>query len=437
MRFTQTKSKKLFSKTIRPIIVGILFLLTLFTLGSQPLAAPTVIWTPETISVETFPGGVQVVTVSFQTTESLSDIDVFIVPALLPFVSASPSRFFQIEPHQSGIVDFTISIPTTIPAGTVIEGSIQLKRGGQTVAKPLQMTLNIVETPPPTPDSWRTRAPMPTARRFLAVAVTHSKLYAIGGFNENVGVLQTLEVYDANTNTWVTKAPMPTSRNFLGAAAINGQIYAVGGFGGDPSTLDVYDPNTDSWSTKAPMPTGREGVAAVAIEGKLYVLGGGTGGPAHATLEVYDPATDSWSTKAPMPTARGALGAVEISGLLYAIGGVASGPIPLATLEVYDPATDTWTTKASMPVATLFPAAAQVNGILYVVGGDLSSLLQAYDPITDSWEIKASMPTGRRALAAAGVSGELYAIGGLTILFNPCCPAISVPTVEAYTPALP
>ncbi|GIV28885.1 MAG: hypothetical protein KatS3mg027_2699 [Bacteroidia bacterium] len=238
----------------------------------------------------------------------------------------------------------------------------------------------------PATNTWTTKAPMPTARAYLAAASPgNGKIYAIGGLRFDVDYLylSTNEEYDPATNTWTTKAPMPTARAYLAAASPgNGKIYAIGGHRFDVANLylltnEEYDPATNTWTTKAPMPTPRRGLAAVSPgNGKIYAIGGYRFDSYYgfhyflSTNEEYDPASNTWTTKAPMPTARADLAAASSGdGKIYAIGGW-NGSYYLSTNEEYDPATNTWTTKASMPTARAdLAAASHGNGKIYAIGG--------------------------------------------------------------------
>jgi N-acetylneuraminic acid mutarotase len=281
--------------------------------------------------------------------------------------------------------------------------------------------------------TWVIKAPMPTARRFLAAAEIGGRLYAVGGYNLPAGFLRTLEVYDPGTNTWSTKAPMPTARDLLAAATLGGKLYVVGGTSGGASlsVLEVYDPLTDTWTTKASMPTARNGLAAAALNNMLYVVGG-FGGPALSTLEAYDPVSNSWIARAPMSSARGNLAAAAVNGKLYAVGGGPGcctwGP---ATLEVYDPASNTWMTAAPRPTTggeLWYLAATELGGMLYAVGGGFpSAAMHAYAPSTDTWQAMAPMPTARWGLATAALGGALYAVGGTNFAGN-------FATLEVYIP---
>ncbi|MBI3780157.1 MAG: hypothetical protein HY278_03735 [candidate division NC10 bacterium] len=240
--------------------------------------------------------------------------------------------------------------------------------------------------------TWTTKAPMPTARVFLATGVINGHLYAVGG---SPG-LTANEVYDPVTNTWAIKASAPTSRIEASAAGIAGKLYVVGGCInsdcriGTTNILEVYDEATDSWATKAAMPTASHQMAIGAIGGKLYVVGGdGPCPPCNtiAALQVYDPATDTWATKAAMPAPRHVLGAGEVNGILYAVSGALADDTFVNTVEAYDPATDSWTTVAPIPTVRTEPQPQGINGVLYVAGsgpgGTPIATLEAFTPVIE------------------------------------------------------
>jgi len=290
-------------------------------------------------------------------------------------------------------------------------------------------------------NAWSTAASMPTTRFGLVAATVNGKIYAIGGFSsfhsEGTKAVNTVEVYDPETNTWSTAVSMPKVASDLAAVTVNEKIYLIG-----DSKLDVFDPAINSWSTVAPMPTARHHLAAATVNGKIYAIGGCSGFDPVNTVEVYDPATNSWSTGAPMPTARCSLAAASVNGKIYAIGGAPGIPLPVkretyaiaggleATVEVYDPATNSWSTAAPMPTARKDLAAVTIKGKIYAIGGEAAgpplkvkgkiyttmgaavNTVEVYDPATNTWTTAAHMPSARASFAAATVNDTLYAIGG-------------------------
>ena len=117
---------------------------------------------------------------------------------------------------------------------------------------------------------------MPTARQFLAVAASGSKLFAVGGTAEYT-TLDPLEIYESATDSWSAAAPMPTARDGLAAAIVGNTLFALGGSGptgeidawghnvnGPYDAAEAYDIEGGSWSAAEPMATPRGSFAAVA-----------------------------------------------------------------------------------------------------------------------------------------------------------------------------
>lgn len=292
--------------------------------------------------------------------------------------------------------------------------------------------------------TWAPEMSMPTPRGNLAVGTVNGILYAVGGYQNGAGALDTVEAYDPTSNTWLSSEqgqlqPMPTPRNGVSVGVVNGILYAVGGdtdggATGYLSTVEAYDPTTGVWMATAPMSTPRMGVGVGVINNLLYAIGGQYPNlVALSTAEAYDPVTNAWTSVAPMPTPRYQVGGGVVNGIFYAVGGQDALTV-FPVVEAYDPVANHWTTKQPMPHARAGMGVAVVNGILYAIGGygDCTfpcQLIEAYDPMTDSWStISPMMPTGRYLLAAGVVKGQIFAVGGAGS-------GGYLSTVEAFTPS--
>jgi hypothetical protein len=296
---------------------------------------------------------------------------------------------------------------------------------------------------------WQEEAPMPTPRTDHGVGVINGIIYAVGGTPTTPNCctpLTTLEAYDPVANTWTEKAPMPTARFNLGVAVVNGILYAMGGTNGCPcslATVEAYDPTTDTWTTKASMPTAHSVFGTAVVNGILYVVGGtsNNSGDFLQTVEAYNPVTDTWTTKSPMPTGRDGIGIGVINGIIYAVGGTNSSYFgTLATNEAYDPVADSWTEKSPMLIPTIVGGSGVLNNLLYAVGGqgpnantipsnsDLATV-EVYDPSSDSWSMVAPIPTPRSYTAMGVVNQTLFAVGGHNAISSS-----ANSNVEGYTP---
>jgi N-acetylneuraminic acid mutarotase len=248
----------------------------------------------------------------------------------------------------------------------------------------------------PSVNAWSKKAPMPTARAYLAAcsAGTYSLLYAIGGSNSN-GVLGTVEVYNLQANTWSAISGLNVPRSRLAAVIdpATGKIYAIGGltstnFISAVGTMEVYNPSSQTWQAGPPMPTPRSGLAAVLLNGQIYAIGGENASAVLNTVEVYDISTNTWSELPALLVARYGLAAVAANGKIYAIDGIsASTQTPYNnTVEAFDLTANQWTEVLS-PLTTRGVVAAAVpnaSNFIYILGGVNSSgalnLVEQYSP---------------------------------------------------------
>ncbi len=144
--------------------------------------------------------------------------------------------------------------------------------------------MGTVEEYDPASDTWTKKADLPTLRSHVATQVVDGKIYAIGGWDRRGSidtVFSSVAVYDPAADTWTKKADMPTARWNAASGVVNGKIYVVGGIvaqGGEDrqnlQTVEVYDPETDTWAQEVDMPTARGCLSASLIDGKLYAVGG-------------------------------------------------------------------------------------------------------------------------------------------------------------------
>lgn len=125
---------------ILPIIGFILLVTNLVSANNYKIA-----WLPEKIETSVFQGGARTISLSFQSGENISNATVWIVPELKPFISIQPDNFPFIKAGEKVELLATIKIPKTQPLGA-IEGTIHIRVGKKTIAKPLPIKLNITDT---------------------------------------------------------------------------------------------------------------------------------------------------------------------------------------------------------------------------------------------------------------------------------------------------
>jgi N-acetylneuraminic acid mutarotase len=112
----------------------------------------------------------------------------------------------------------------------------------------------------PATDSWEldsiARLSVPRTHLEADTPVVNGRIYVIGGWN-GVTALSTVEEYDPATNSWRTLAPMPTARYGLATAVVDGNIYAIGGdWGGAGGNLQSANEEFTLLKSPAPTPVG-------------------------------------------------------------------------------------------------------------------------------------------------------------------------------------
>lgn len=284
---------------------------------------------------------------------------------------------------------------------------------------------------------WRTLRSLATARSHGPVAVYDHKLYVLGGGGPNFKSLDSCVVYDPAQDRWETLCNMPTRRSGSVAFTINDKIYVVGGgFKKEDGnfrfldTVEIYDPQTDTWDTGPNMLQPHDYPAAALYRGAIYVLGGHhpeacLGGPktdpGFAFCERLDLAKGRWERLADLTAPRFAAAGFVLDGHLYAAGGVAfrkEGFNNFDFLERYDPQNDGWTHAETVKLP--WPAAGHgicvYDNRLVTFGGYSTDNIHAraayYDGTAGAWVALPAMPLPRAAMGAAVIGRTLYLVGG-------------------------
>lgn len=208
--------------------------------------------------------------------------------------------------------------------------------------------------------------------RFSAAtaAAPDGRIYLVGGMGTQTGergrneMLDSVEIYDPETNGW-SEAPPLTKKRQQHAAVFgkDGKLYVFGGcacrggysWNGDEYSqrddlleqleqrrsvkdVEVYDPVVKAWALRTPMPTPRQLLAAaLGADGKIYVIGGSEayGSPGMDLVQVYDPSTDQWSEGPPLHIGRyGHAAATTPDGRIWVIGGMATSAGALNPLRL-------------------------------------------------------------------------------------------------------
>ena len=133
------------------------------------------------------------------------------------------------------------------------------------------------------------------------------KLYAIGGFNQTEGCLNSIEAFDFQKQQWEVVICMDEGRRALNAVALPDGIYVIGGYNGKEylATVSRLDLQSLTWTNLRSMSTARGTFAALISQNCCYIycVGGFNGHPLDH-VERYDCMKNTWDYLAPMKQKR-------------------------------------------------------------------------------------------------------------------------------------
>lgn len=264
--------------------------------------------------------------------------------------------------------------------------------------------------------------PLPTATaQTVAITGDDGMVYLFGGFNQ----LSAAYRFDPTAGTYTALAAIPTQvRGACGALATDGRIVLIGGYDdgvGEVDAVQIYDPVANTWAAGTSTPSGWECAAVAGADGRVHLLGGESDSTTHRS---YDVLTDTWMDHADLPSARVAHGAgVGLDGRIYVFGGDFSGGGP-TSMDVWDPATNTYATGSALPSSSVQSAFATSGQYVFALGGSTSSgnngspffsAVLVLDTMTGLWSTEtATLSTGIREANAAVAGGAVHVFGGST-----------------------
>jgi hypothetical protein len=294
---------------------------------------------------------------------------------------------------------------------------------------------------PPTPA-------LDTSRGHHSVTpLADGRLLVAGGFEANVTLHSTAEIFDPtlNASTATVNMSLPRADHTAtllpgGKVLITGGIIKLPGPGSLPdcptgpqatcvtSTAEVFDPQTMTFSpTAQPMSNKRANHTAVRLTDGRVLIVGGHGDDQEMlppSAEIYDPATNTFTPTSPPQFARTLHTASLLpSGNVLIAGGFSQEQfkVPVGEMtsaEIFDLTTDPPTFRAAGSM--LVPrgshtATPLTNGTVLIAGGSaVSAIGEIFDPETETFHATDGAMSSTRLFHAAVMlpSGKVLVSGG-------------------------
>ena len=212
--------------------------------------------------------------------------------------------------------------------------------------------------------------PMPTKRDFTTALCAETALIVIGGMNEQLVRLRTVEVMNTETLQWSNVAHLPEKLYLASATVCGDNVYLQGGW-------KDYRVHNDS-------------VYTCSLKALLQSSAKTRGGHLASALSLQSSKFSVWRRIAKLAVTQSTC--VCLNGQLLAIGGYShSDKSVTADIHLYSEDTESWEviSHMSMPRCKCFAAILPGNQLM-VVGGDIKSDLNSEDK-TDSVETALSI----------------------------------------------
>ena len=126
---------------------------------------------------------------------------------------------------------------------------------------------------------WEVGTPLLTPRTGASAVQMHGKIYVLGGVTTDGSFLNTVAVFEPDSNRWYEDRiqSFTFSRHSAAAIAFNDSIYLMGGVSKDGVIIDrveVYDPLSNTWTEREHMLSERHGHFPVILNNRICIVGG-------------------------------------------------------------------------------------------------------------------------------------------------------------------
>lgn len=173
-----------------------------------------------------------------------------------------------------------VALPSPRGAGALVYldgqlhfvGGVNASRAGQTE----HWVLNLSDANP----QWTDSTPLPISANHSAAVVLNGKIYLVGGqtTSDDSSTIANMVMWDpANPSVWTPLANMPIKRSHAVVMVIDGRIVVAGGTIANDVPLNsviVYNPDTNSWSAQTSLPDARLAPVGGVIGNQIIVATG-------------------------------------------------------------------------------------------------------------------------------------------------------------------
>ncbi|MGH0168325.1 UNVERIFIED_CONTAM: hypothetical protein FKN15_057838 [Acipenser sinensis] len=235
----------------------------------------------------------------------------------------------------------------------------------------------------------------------------------------NIEALDTVWVYNGDTDEWTEGCPMLHARYYHCSVTLHGCVYVIGGYrGGAPAPeAEFYDPLKKTWSPVANMVQGVGNATACVLRDIIYVTGGHYGYRGSCTydkIQRYRSDLNEWSivTISPHPGVGNATACV-LRDIIYVTGGHYGyrGSCTYDKIQRYRSDLNEWSIVTISPHPEYGLCSVALNNKLHLVGGQ-TTITDCYDPEKDEWRQMAPMMERRMECGAVAMNGCIYVTGG-------------------------
>ncbi|XP_041841561.1 kelch-like protein 33 [Melanotaenia boesemani] len=254
---------------------------------------------------------------------------------------------------------------------------------------------------------WRKLSEIPDKPKFRhGVAVMEGKLYVVGGcyFYTKDDIMKSAYSYDPARDIWKRLADMQEARSNFSVVVLEECLYAIGGdkeINTNIDSVEMYNQDTDSWSYVQPLDQALSGYAAAALNKGVFISGGfNCKYVCLVSMFFYHPKRGTIYL-ADMTHDRAQHCMEALKGCLYVAGGVCNLRkfyTDQLACEVYDPVMDSWTEFLPLSVPHVGAASAILEEKIYILGGycqddySESGLVHRFDPTIQRWETMGKLP---------------------------------------------